>query len=129
MQLVLFQMLNERAASAVDNALGRAGGPGGIHNIKRMVKRQWFKNEGRTALGRQKFRPVNRPVHLVDRWRSVNNGHHHQLRNTLNFAANRIKARQCVDGFTVIEVAIATKKHLGFNLSKAVHHAINPKVR
>ena len=50
MQLVLFQMLNERAASAVNNALGRAGGPGGIHNIQRMIERQLLAEKRSTAM-------------------------------------------------------------------------------
>ena len=55
MQLVLFQMLNERAASAVDNALRRAGGPGGIHNIQRMIERQLLAEKLSTAMRLQEI--------------------------------------------------------------------------
>src|SRR5687767_15248773 len=47
MELVLLQVLDERAAGAVHDALGDAGGPGGIEDVERMVERQGRKVQRR----------------------------------------------------------------------------------
>ena len=51
--LVFLQMLNARAVSTLDNALGHAGGPARRHSIQRMIERQRFKAKCRAALNRK----------------------------------------------------------------------------
>eukprot|EP00764_Aduncisulcus_paluster_P014222 gnl/Carplike_NY0171/814_a1120_842.p4 GENE.gnl/Carplike_NY0171/814_a1120_842~~gnl/Carplike_NY0171/814_a1120_842.p4 ORF type:complete len:106 (+),score=13.94 gnl/Carplike_NY0171/814_a1120_842:749-1066(+) len=42
---MFFQVLQQGAARAVHDALGHAGGAGGVHHIQRMIERQLFKDD------------------------------------------------------------------------------------
>ena len=48
----------------------------------------------------------------------LDDGHHHQLRNVLNFVVDRFKARQRINRFAIVKVAITTKQHFGCTLPK-----------
>ena len=42
-QLLFLKMLEQRSSRSVDNTLGHTCGARGIHNVKRMIKRQILK--------------------------------------------------------------------------------------
>ena len=58
MQLVLFQVLQQGAANAVHDALGFAGGAGGVEDVERVVEGHGLEGELGIMLACQQLLPV-----------------------------------------------------------------------
>ena len=74
MQLVLFQMLQQGAADAVDDALGFAGGAGGVEDVERVVESHRLELQASIRLARQQLLPVVAKLQRVAEQRD-----HHRL--------------------------------------------------
>ena len=60
-QLMLLQVLNERTARAMHDALGYARRPRGVEHVQRMIERQPGVHRRRAAMRRQEALPSRRP--------------------------------------------------------------------
>ena len=123
-QAVFLGVLDQGAAGAVHDTLGRAGGAGGIENIKRMVERQLGEGRRRPG-GGQPVAPVERLAHRAGVAASGN--HDQQFR--LQFFMQRLDAFIQLDPLAVVLVAVAGEQHLGFDLAEAVQDTFDAEVR
>ena len=121
MELVLLEMLDQRAAGAVDDALGHAGGAGGIHDVERMV-------EGQTDERRLGVRVVRARLgdDVLDLARQ---GHPHQVVDGLDGVSDGLRPFAHVEVLAAIFVAVAGDQHLGFDLAETVERALDAEVR
>ncbi|MNF13309.1 hypothetical protein D3C80_2151050 [compost metagenome] len=74
MQLVLFQVLQQGAAYAVDYALGSAGGAGRIEDVERVVEGHGLEGKLGPGLTGQHLMPV-----VTELQRVAEQGDHHSL--------------------------------------------------
>jgi hypothetical protein len=127
-QLLFLEVLQQRAAMAMDDALGHTGGAGGEHDEQRMAERQTLEFDlGRTA-GTDKI-GIAHTIADVGHLRSIGevaNNHRlfdgRQLRHGLGIFF------QAIDGLAVVPVAIDTDEDLRGDLAEAIQHALHAKI-
>ena len=75
--MVFLEMLQQRAPGAVDDALGRAGGAGGIEDVERMIERHPDKIDPfGCPVGRQDVFKKGEPGIIRQVRRRPEEGHH-----------------------------------------------------
>ncbi len=128
MQLVFLEVLQQRAAGAVHDALGHAGGTRGEHDEQRMVERQALERQLRRLERRHEVMHIDRTgdaseVRVAARvWNDHGMAHRRQERHHLRHA------RHHVDRLAAIEVAVGRDQHLRFYLAETVEYALRSEV-
>jgi len=130
-QLVFLEMLQQRAADAVDDAFGHAGRPRRIHDIERMVERQRREvrlrrrvRRDEAGVGNASRQPRRERVRLLA-----------QVRHQDRPPRARQLREQCgqlgfnIDGLAVVPITVGRDQHLGLGLTEAIEHALNPEIR
>lgn len=124
----LFGVVNQQAGGAVHDALGFAGGAGGVEDVNRVIRVDWGKGRCLTFSGFQGIVPGG--DHLAG-----DRGFIWQLR----YADHHFQGRQASDQFgkvvlagkhlSAIAVAIHHDQRGGFDLAEAVVDGTNAEVR
>ena len=83
---MLLHVLKQGAASPVDDALGHAGGAGGIENVQRMIEGKRLELE--CLVLAQEAVPGLRPGDVSDVGFRIEERHHHDLLDTIQFFEN-----------------------------------------
>ena len=122
-QLMLFQVLQQGAADAVHDALGFAGGAGGVEDIERVVESHRLEGELGIVLARQHLLPVVAKLQRV-----AEQGDHHRLLYAADLAHHAGDLLLNVDSFAVVAIAIHRKQHPRPGLAEALYHAGLAKV-
>ena len=122
----LFDVLEERSARAVDDALGHAGGPGGIENVDRMIEGERLEFD----LGgvRKEISVENRAgnggeVRLVGRV-----GDDHDLLDGREFPENSGDSLQGTELFALEEIAVSGEKDARLNLCETIEDPLDSEV-
>ena len=123
-QVQLFGLLKQGAASPMDDALGLPGGAGGIENKKRMVEGQAHKVR-RRAGGLQPGAPDQCPGNAA----AIAAPGHHNQQFRFQGVMQCVYALAQVDPLAVVVVAITGQQHLGFDLPETVQYPGNPEIR
>jgi hypothetical protein len=129
LQLVHLEARQQRAARAVHDALGLAGGAGGEQDVERVVERHlgvFDVARGKSAqplLQHHRVRNVRYVRPLVEIRRDDDLAHARQLGRDLAHPIERIMA------LAVVDVAVGAEQHLGLDLPEAVQHAVGSEVR
>ena len=130
MQAMFLQVLQQGPAGAMDDALGHAGGAGGIHDEERMIERQPDKCDlPRGAMRTEKILEQ----HGLGGLGKI--GCRRQVRNDDNAhqAADSRRHRgyllQAVDALAVVVVAVGGDEQLRLDLTETIEHALHAEVR
>ena len=129
-QLVFLQVLQQRAARAVDDALGHAGGARGIQDVERMIEGQGGEIDAVHAGERRDEVP---PAHCLG-YRIVQRGFGHvgnddDSLDRMQLARHLTQLAQHVDRLAVVEVAIDADQHFGRHLPKAIQRTLHAEIR
>ena len=128
LQAVLFQMLQQGAASAVHNGLGHARGARGIQDAQRVIERQRLEAQ-RRGVGAQQVLKAARAGHAAQVRRGAQQRRHPHRLNAVDGRGNARHALKAVTAFTVIDIAIGGEQHPGGNLAEAIEHARNTEIQ
>src|SRR5574337_2097317 len=123
----LLEMLNQRAAGAVHDALRHPGSAGAVHDVNRMIEGQL--REFDLARVSQVIAPVDRMRQAGDVRFLLDVRHHHHVLDRGQFFQHAADALQRVHGLAGIEIAVAGEQHLGLDLAETVKHAVDAEVR
>ena len=126
---MLLHVLQQRAAGAVDDALGRAGGARGKHDHQWVVEGHPHEVD-RPALFRCECRTIEGSVtHAVERRRLFHVWHNNHMLDGGKLGQDLLHLRPAVEGLAAIEVAIGGDQHLGFDLTEAVEDTARAEIR
>ena len=133
MQPVLLDVLQQRSARAVHDALGHAGRARRVQDVQRGFERQALVGDRRGREGRDEIVPADRVRDVGDTARRTGHlaqvgRHHHALdgRQALDDRGELVEDRLRL---AVVPVAIDGKEHLGLDLPEAVEHALHAEIR
>ena len=128
MQALLLEMLEQAATGGMDDALGRAGGAGGIEDVQRVVEGLRLEGDlaGRVA---EIVVPGDGLVDIADVGFVVEEGKHHHLVERIDRLADPGKAIAGIDRLAVPGVAIGGDQYLGLDLAEAVEYAVEAEIR
>ena len=128
MQAVLLQVLQQRPAVAVDDALRRARRAGRIHDEERMI-------EGHLGEGdaiRRRVRGGLAPGHGVRQGREIRrllDIRHDRDRLDARQVGEHVRdARPAVEGLAAVEVAVGADQRLRFDLAETVEHPARAEI-
>jgi hypothetical protein len=125
-EAVLLQVLEQRPARAVHDALGRAGGARRVEDVERVVEGQTLPGDG---VGRVAGEHVAEPDSVGDGRRVLPGvGHDHEALDARQLLTDLTDARQRVEEATAVAVAIRDEQHLRPDLAEAVQDALYPEV-
>ena len=131
MQLVFLEVLQQRAASTVHDALGQASGARGIQDEQRMVEGQ----SDELGAGARRTEPVPsdrarkcRGARIGRRIGSREERHHYDGADRGQRRERGRDRRQRVDALAGIDIAVGCEKHLGSDLSETVEDARDPEI-
>ncbi len=124
MQGVIEQPVDQRAAVAVHDRLGHAGGAGGIDHPDRVIERQLLERHGRVALDHRGPGTGTRQCRAVIQVRQQ-----HQVLQGGQVVAQAGDHIQAVEILAAVAVAVHRDHHLRIDLLKAVEHAAGAHVR
>ncbi len=128
MQLMLLEMLQERAPGAMHYALRNAGGARGVHDEQWMIKRQLHKRQGRRVC-RQGIAIESCAAnarHIRRLVQKRNDDHRIQAADRL---ADLLQLSETIAALAAVKIAIDGKQYLGFDLTKTVKHPVKTKIR
>ena len=130
----LLHVLKERAASAVDDALGYPGRARRVHDIERVIERDRFEFDSASPVvgpgprdlpGRAaaKIRPESRVLHIGDVRRLGHESNDDDGLDGGDTLYDGGDALERVDRLSVIRISVGGDQHLGLDLTEAVKHA------
>ena len=117
---MFLQVLEQRAAGAVDDALRLAGGTGGVHHVQRVVERQAGEIEGR--LGMLAAGPRDGVLDVAEQ------GHPQEVLDGADCALYGVRPFADVEPLATVVVAVAGDQHLGLDLSEPVERPLDTEV-
>ena len=129
MKPVFLDVLQQRAARAMDDAFGGAGGAAGIKDGDRMVEGQALEGDGLRLEGRQRLVPAHGPGEACEIGMLGGIGHDQGVRHRGQTGKNAAQLLQPVEGPTAVVMAIGGDQHLGGDLAETVQHARNAEIR
>ncbi len=127
MQDVFLEVLQQRAAVAVDDALGHARRARGIHDEQGVVERH--RSERQFIIRYPEFVKCN--VRYIE-FRIVvcaeerNNDRHLDRGNTFDYSGNN---GDRINALAVVEITVTCEQHFGFDLSETIDDAVDAEVR
>ena len=127
---MLLEVLQQGAASAMDDALGHPGGAAGIQNVERLGKGQG--GERRAAGRLADVVPVSGRYNGFEiRYTGVNAAvrHHDQLLQAAQLRQDFRQLAAHVQLLAGVAIAAAGNQHPRLDLAEAVDHALRTKVR
>ncbi len=130
MQAVLLEVLQQGAASAVDDALGHPGGAAGIQNVERLSKGQG--GERRAAGRLADVVPVNSGYHRGKLGQTRLHAavtHHDQLLQAAQLRQDFRQLAAHVQLLASVAMAAAGNQYPRLDLAEAVDYALRTKVR
>ena len=125
-QADLLEVLQQRAADTVHDALGHARSARGVHNVERMVERQLL--EAHLPFdGRGEILPAHR-IGNGGRINGIRIIDQHHLFNRRQFMQYAFQFFLGVEFLSFVKITIGGKNHFGFDLAEAVENAFNTEV-
>ncbi len=134
---MLADVLQQRAAGRVHDALGHAGRAGGEQHVQRMRERQALERERGRRARLHGIGPGLRAGALVDQ-AGIEVLHHVRGAAEIGHHDDRAQRRQLgddlaelvgdVEGLAAVVVAVAGDQHLGLDLAEAVEHALDAEI-
>ena len=128
LQLVHLQALQQRAAGAVHDALGLAGGAGGEQDVRGMVERQLREGDVGGLVAAQPFVEPHGLGDVGDVDVRVEVGDHDHLAHGGQLLDDLAHARERVVLLAVVAVAVGAEQDLRLDLAEAVDHALDAEV-
>ena len=126
MQPVLFQVLQQRPAVAMHDALGSACGSRGKHDVKRLI--EFDRNESEILAGDRKIRPVNRLGEGQIGRQAVGKRHDHDLFDGRYLLHNPCHNSARIADLAIVEVTVRGEQDGRFDLAEAVNDAGDAKI-
>ena len=124
----LLDVLQQRPARSVHDALRRPGGPGGVHDVERMVEREALElDPGRSVAGDEVIQD-DRPVHRCDVGRGGGVRHHHDALDGRYPLGDRSEPGDGIEPLAAVEVAVGAEQHLRLDLTEAVHNPLHAEI-
>ena len=121
-------MLQQRTTCAVHDALWSPSCARGIHDVKRVIKRELLKlHRGGPVV--QKILKQDAIANTFQVWLLTQHWDDHCQLNTINTLHDGRGALQRITGFAIIVIAVGYKKYLWLNLANTIHGAIDAKIR
>jgi hypothetical protein len=126
---MFLQVLHERAAGAVHDALGHARRAGRIEDVQRMVERQALERDRDLRLGAQPVRPedgVRQPRNVRP---LLNHRHDDDVADGWQRGRDGLETRADVVCLAAVPVAIDGNEDRRLDLAETIEHALHAEVR
>ena len=117
---MFLQVLKQRAAGAVDDALRFAGGAGGVHHVQRVVEGQADEIEGR--FGMLAACPRDGVLDVAEQ------GHPQEVLDGADCVLYGVRPFADVEPLATVVVAVAGDQHLGLDLAEPVERPLDTEV-
>ncbi len=119
-QPLLLQVLEQRAAGAVHDALGRAGRAGGVEHVERVIEGQPRELDLTRGEAAGELVPARRAAQTGERRASREIPRHHAALHRRQLREHRGDALAHVVGLAAVGVAVAGEEHARLDLAEAV---------
>ena len=128
MQLLFLEVLQQRAAVAMNNALGHTGGAGGEHDEQRMAERQTLEFDLGRTVGTDKIGIAHAIADVGNLGRIGEVTDDNRLFNRRQLCHGLGIFFQAIDGLAVVPVAIDADKDLRGDLAEAVEYTLHAEI-
>ena len=128
MQLVFLEVLHQRAAGTVDDALGDAGRSRRVEDVERVIERQQDELEGLRIRRTEKRLPQFSVPQVVHVRGGVDVGNDHRPLHGRQCLEDGPDARKHRVNLAGVNVGVWRHQHARGDLAEPVEHAVNAKV-
>ena len=127
-ELVLLEVLDQRAAGAMDDALGDAGRARRVEDVERMVERQRLETRLAAAAAREARSTARRRAGRPGTATLRRTGPRPSSRRSGSRVEDLPDSRQRVVRLSAVEIAVGRDEHSGLDLPEAIDHALHAEV-